>query len=210
MPGKVLVLDQNDAFGGAARTYHRGAMNIEASLRETTNPRASTDPKGEVFEALGLYQDIEFVPVGEFYEVRCPLIGMPLVIPHGIEALRNRVVVRFPEHADPIHGFLKQIQSIQNALGIFAEKHDGLWWLAHGAELPFRLWPVLRDLRASLSEVLQFYFGDDEVIKLALAANLPYYADDPDRLWWLAYAVAQGGFFQGGGNYLKGGGISGT
>lgn len=29
--------------------------------------------------------------------------------------------------------------------------------------------------------------------------------DDPDTIWWLAYAVAQGGFFKGGGYYIKGG-----
>jgi len=78
---RVLVLEQNDTFGGAATTYHRGAMTIEASLHETTDPRTTADPKGEIFQALGLYQDIEFVPVREFYEVRCPLIGAPLTIP---------------------------------------------------------------------------------------------------------------------------------
>jgi phytoene dehydrogenase-like protein len=67
------------------------------------------------------------------------------------------------------------------------------------------LWPLLRDLQSSLAEVLQRSFGDDEAIKLALAANLPYYADDPDRLWWLGHAVAQGFYLSGGGYYIKGG-----
>ena len=62
------------------------------------------------------------------------------------------------------------------------EKHDGSWWFAHGAELPFRLWAVLRDMRSSVSTVLERYFGDDEAIKIALAANLPYWSDDPDQI----------------------------
>jgi all-trans-retinol 13,14-reductase len=202
---KVLVLEQNDAFGGAATTYHRGGMTVEVSLHETTDPRKSADPKGEVFEALGLYGDIEFVPIEAFYEVRCPLIGAPFVIPHGIEALRDRLVARFPDQAASIRHFVRQIESIQSAMRFLAERHDGLWWAAHGAELPIRLWSVLRWVRASLSEVFGHYFGDHEAIKIALAANLPYYADDPDRMWWLAYAVAQGGYFHGGGHYLKGG-----
>jgi phytoene dehydrogenase-like protein len=202
---RVLVLEQNDTFGGAATTYHRGAMTIEASLHETTDPRTTADPKGEIFEALDLYQDIEFVPTGDFYEVRCPLIGAPLIIPHGIDALGDCLTERYPDKTDSIRRFLKQVDGIQSAMRIFMEKHDGMWWLAHGAELPFRLWPVLRDMRASVSTVLDRYFGENEAIKIALAANLPYYADDPDQMWWLAYAVAQGGFLYGGGNYLKGG-----
>ncbi len=202
---RVLVLEQNDSFGGAATTYHRGAMTIEASLHETAGPRATSDPKGEIFEALDLYQDIELVPVGDFQEVRCPLIGAPLVIPHGIDALRERLTERFPHEAGPIRRFLKRVGSTQSAIQFLMEKHDSLWWLAHSAELPFRLWPVLRDMRSSVSQVLERYFGGNEAIKFALAANLPYYADDPDQMWWLIYAVAQGGFIQGGGNYIKGG-----
>jgi phytoene dehydrogenase-like protein len=202
---RVLVLEQNATFGGAATTYHRGAMTVEASLHETTDPRTTADPKGEIFQALGLYRDIEFVPVGDFYEVRCPLIGAPLVIPHGFDALCDRLTERFPHEADSIRRFLKQVDSIQKAMQIFMEKHEGMWWLSHGAELPFGLWSVLRDMRSSVSSVLQRYFADNEAIKFALTANLPYYSDDPDQMWWLAYAVAQGGFVHGGGNYLKGG-----
>ncbi|MDH3599358.1 MAG: NAD(P)/FAD-dependent oxidoreductase [Candidatus Tectomicrobia bacterium] len=202
---RVLVLEQNDTFGGAATTYHRGAMTIEASLHKTADPQATADPKGEIFEALDLYQDIELVPVGDFQEVRCPLIGAPLVIPHGLDALRDRLTERFPHEAASIGRFLKRVSSIQTATQIFMERHDGLWWLAHGAELPFRLWPVLRDMRSSVSQVLERYFGDNEAIKIALAANLPYWSDDPNQMWWLFYAIAQGGFLQSGGIYIKGG-----
>ena len=202
---RVLVLERNDTFGGAATTYHRGGMTIEASLHETAAPQAAADPKGEIFEALDLYQDIEFVPVGDFYEVRCSLIGSPLAIPHGPDALGDRLTERFLDEADSIRRFLKQLDSTQTAVQLLMEKHDGLWWLAHGAEFPFRLWSVLRDMRSSVSKVLERYFGDNEAIKLALAANLSYFSDDPDQMWWLMYAVAQSGFLQGGGNYIKGG-----
>lgn len=202
---RVLVLEQNDTFGGAATTYHRGAMTVEASLHETADPQATADPKGEIFEALDLYQDIELVPVGDFQEVRCPLIGAPLVIPHGFDALRNRLSERFPHETDSIDRFLKRVGSIQMAVQIFMKEHDGLWWLAHGVAMPFRLWPVLRDWRTSVSEVLDRYFGDNEAIKIALAANLVYWSDEPDQMWWIFYAIAQGMFLERGGYYIKGG-----
>ena len=202
---RVLVLEQNDRFGGAATTYRRGSMTIEASLHETAHPQAVADPKGEIFASLDLYQDIELVPVGDFQEVRCSLIGKPLVIPHGLDALGEHLIERFPYEAAAIRRFLKRVDSIQTATQIFMEKHNRLWWLAHGAGLPFRLWPVLRDWRASVSEAMERYFGDNEAIKIALAANLVYWSDDPDRMWWIFYVLAQGAFIQGGGNYIKGG-----
>ncbi len=60
---RVLLLERNDHFGGAATTYHRGRMTIEASLHETTDPRRGPDLEGEVFDTLGLYDDLELVPV---------------------------------------------------------------------------------------------------------------------------------------------------
>lgn len=202
---RVLLLERNRSFGGAATTYHRGALTIEASLHETTDPHERSDPKSHIFSALELWDSVELVPVGDFYEVRSPLIGEPLTVPHGLEAVRERLSVRFPHQADALRDFCKRLGAIREALGFFSGEHGGLWWLAHSPELPLRLWPLLRDLRSSLGQVLQRSFGDDEAVKLALAANLPYYADDPDRLWWLAYAVAQGFYLSGGGYYIRGG-----
>jgi phytoene dehydrogenase-like protein len=42
-------------------------------------------------------------------------------------------------------------------------------------------------------------------VKCALAANLGYYADDPDKLSFLSFAAAQGSFLAGGGHYVRGG-----
>jgi phytoene dehydrogenase-like protein len=53
--------------------------------------------------------------------------------------------------------------------------------------------------------VLSELFGDDEAIKLALAANLVYYHDDPDRLLFLRFAIPQGSYVVGGGHYVRGG-----
>ncbi len=53
--------------------------------------------------------------------------------------------------------------------------------------------------------MLDAELGGDEAAKAALAANLPYYGDDPAKLWWLMFAVAQGGFIRSGGTFIKGG-----
>jgi all-trans-retinol 13,14-reductase len=89
--------------------------------------------------------------------------------------------------------------------GVVGEQHDSLWWFLHAPALPVKLWPLLRDRRLSLAQVFDQLFGDDEAPKLALAANLGYYADDPARLWWVFFALGQGGNLASGGTYIKGG-----
>ena len=202
---KVLLLERNVAFGGAATTYRHGSLTVEASLHETTDPRTTLDPKGQVFEALDLYTDIEFVPVGNFYEVRSALIGAPFTLPHGYDAIEKALIERFPHQEKGVKTFLRQMKRSQRALDFMSPGHNPLWLLTHIADLPLELWSVIRDMRSSLSDVFQRCFGDDEAIKFAVAANLSYYTDDPDAFWWLGFTVAQSGYMQGGGYYIKGG-----
>lgn len=48
---KVLVLERNQSFGGAATVYHHCALAIEASLHEIDGLDAS-DPKAPILRAL--------------------------------------------------------------------------------------------------------------------------------------------------------------
>src|ERR1700687_1826570 len=68
-----------------------------------------------------------------------------------------------------------------------------------------KLVPAIRDWRLSLSQKLDQVFGDNEAVKCALAANLSYYHDDPATLWWVFFAIAQGGYLLSGGRYVQGG-----
>ena len=202
---RVLLLERNSVFGGAATTYRHGAMTVEASLHETADPRQTLDPKGAVFEALDLYDDVEFVPAPDIYEVRGPIIGAPFVLLQGFEAIQAALTDRFPHQERNIKRFLRHMRRAMKALDYLGGGHSALWQITHAAELPLELWAVVRDFRSTLSEVFQRFFGDDEAIKIALAANVHYYTDNPDELWWLGYALGQGGYLEGGGNFIKGG-----
>jgi all-trans-retinol 13,14-reductase len=174
-------------------------------LHETADLSDPTDPKARILRALGIQDDLEFVPVGAFYEVRGRLFDPPFALPHGFDAAEASLVARFPGHRSAFRQFFQRLRAIQQAMSVVGEQHDTLWWFLHAPELPLKLWPLLRDMRLSLADVFDRLFGDDEIPKLALAANLGYYADDPDRLWWLVYASAQGGYLGSGGTYIRGG-----
>ena len=55
-----------------------------------------SDLNHEVLEALGLFDDLEFVPVDDFYEIRGQLVGEPLTIPHGFDTVVAVLTDRFP------------------------------------------------------------------------------------------------------------------
>ena len=201
---RVLVLERNASLGGAATTYSRGALTIEASLHETT-PALPGDPKRELFDLLGLAGDLTLVPVPILQEVRWHGFDQPFRLPHGFDAIEEALTARFPEARSAIHALVRQVRRTQHLAEYFDPGHDFWWRAGHIADLPLDLWAALRDIRASLGEVFQRHFGDNEALKFALCPNLAYYADDPDTLWWMVFAMAQGGYMRTGGHYIRGG-----
>jgi phytoene dehydrogenase-like protein len=183
----VCVLERHTSPGGAASVFEFGGLTIEASLHQTADPRDPGDPKHLVLKKLGILDEIEWVPVSPFYSVR----GGPLAR-------------RFPESRPAIDRILGMMERVQGGLADLAQARAGrsLAKLTRGA---LKLRPAIADWRSSLDDVLARHLGDNDAVKFALAGNLAYYADDPKKLWWLFFAVAQGGYLASGGTYIKGG-----
>jgi phytoene dehydrogenase-like protein len=202
---RILVLERNDASGGAATVYRHHGLAIEASLHEIDGFDEG-DPKLPLIRSLGLDRELEFVDVGDLYEVRGGLISEPFVLPHSPEAALASLAARFPQHKAGLAEYFRRLLTLRGAVS-FAAHHrdDRTWWLTHAPEAVRRLWPILRDGRATVSEVMGELFGADEAVKWALAANLVYYHDDPDRMLFLRYAIPQASYLVGGGHYIRGG-----
>ncbi len=202
---RILVLERNDSFGGAATVYRHDGLAIEASLHEMDGLDDS-DAKTPLLHSLGLDRILPFVDVGDLYQVRGPLIGAPFALPHGMDAAYTALADRFPQHADGLHAYLQRIAAVREAVRFAGLHHDDPgWWLRHAPEAVRRVWPLLREGRATVGEVLGGLFGEDEAVKVALAANLAYYHDDPDRMSFLSYAIPQASYLTGGGHYVRGG-----
>ena len=65
---RVLVVDRNEVFGGAATIFHHNGLAIESSLHEIDGLNAD-DPKIPLIRSLGLDRSIDWVDVGDLYEV---------------------------------------------------------------------------------------------------------------------------------------------
>ncbi len=202
---RVLVLERNDAFGGAATVYRHDGVAIEASLHEIDG-LDTQDPKFGLIRSLGLDRDLQFVDVGDLYEVRGGPLDEPFVLPHGYDKALAAAIARFPRHRSGLETYFKRIKALRDAVS-FAAAHrlDRSWWLTHAVEAAGHLWPLVRYGRATVSAVMSELFGADEAVKFALAANIVYYHDDPDRMLFLRYAVPQASYLAGGGHYVRGG-----
>ncbi|MEZ5458342.1 MAG: NAD(P)/FAD-dependent oxidoreductase [Steroidobacteraceae bacterium] len=202
---RVLVLERNANVGGAATVYQRGELRIEASLHEIDGLDAD-DPKLALLQRLGLGESVRFVSVGELYELRTPLLSRPFLLPHGEAAAIGAVTAAFPEAADGIAEYFRRLTGARRIVAQFA-RHGGnpKWWRQHLSEALRDIWTLLHEGRSTLGSVLNELFGDDERIKIALAANLFYYHDDPDELPFLWWAIPQASYLQGGGHYIEGG-----
>jgi all-trans-retinol 13,14-reductase len=92
---RVLVLERNDSFGGAATVYRHNGLAIEASLHEIDGLDPG-DPKLPLLHALGLDPEIDFVEVGDLQVFRGELIGAPFALPHGVDAALAATTRGFP------------------------------------------------------------------------------------------------------------------
>jgi phytoene dehydrogenase-like protein len=200
----VCVLERNQSLGGAASVFKVGALTIEASLHQTADPRDPRDPKHPILKQLGILDELEWLPVSPFFSVRGGPLGEPFDLPHGFDRAREALADRFPEHRQAIHHVVGAIERIHGGIADLtqARAERSLGKLMRGA---LGLRSVIADWRASLDDVLSQQFSHNEALKFALAGNLGYYADDPKQLWWLFFAVAQGGYLASGGTYIKGG-----
>jgi phytoene dehydrogenase-like protein len=202
---KVLVLERNDSFGGAAATYRHQGLTIEASLHEIDG-FDDGDPKKPLLNALGLERDLTFVDVGDLYEVRGGMLGAPFRLHHGLDAALAGAIRRFPEHKRGLEEYFRRLWAVRQAVSAASlHRDDRIWWISHAPEALRHLWTLLRDGNATVGEVMTELFGADERVKLALGANLGYYHDDPERFGFLPYAIPQASYIAGGGHYVRGG-----
>jgi phytoene dehydrogenase-like protein len=202
---KTLLIERNYGVGGAASTYKSGDLVVEASLHETSDPNHPSDPKHHVLAGLGVLDKVTWVPTPAVYEVRGGPVGVPFVLPEGFAAARDALVDRFPGARNGAGPLLIEMERISEAVGVLSKGRHAFDKPLEGLSALLKLGPLIRGWRQSLGERLHAAFGDDEGAKAGLAANILYWHDDPDTLWWILFAVAQGGYIGCGGRYIQGG-----
>lgn len=201
----VLVVERSNSVGGAASSYKVGDLFVEGSLHETSDPRHPRDPKNTPLTRAGVLDAVKWIPAGAFYEVRGGPMDRPLTLPDDFAAAQRVLVDRFPEARESIVRLLGEMEAIASATGTLSRGTAVLRNPLQAFIALKKLLPAVRDWNLSLSQKLDRVFGNNEALKSAVAANLSYYHDDPSTMWWVFFAMAQGGYFLSGGRYVQGG-----
>jgi phytoene dehydrogenase-like protein len=202
---KTLLIERNHSLGGAASTYKVGDLVIEASLHETSDPQDALDPKHHILARLGVLDAVSWVPTGPLYEVRGGPLDMPFRLPDGFTAARAALDARFPSARPGSSAVLGEMERIVLGLGALSGGREKFRRPREAFAALGGLVPMLRHWRRSLGAALDHACAGNEAVKCALAANLAYYHDDPNTLWWIFFAIAQGGYLASGGRYIRGG-----
>lgn len=202
---KTLLIERNYGVGGAASTYKSGELVVEASLHETSDPQDPVDPKHQVLADIDVLDKVAWVPTGSVYEVRGGPVGVPFVLPEGFAAARAALSERFPSTRSGLAPLLDDMERVATGLGVLSKGRRTFAKPLEGLSALLKLGPVVRGWRLSLAQRFQDAFGDEEAAKCALGANMLYWHDDPATLWWILFAIAQGGYLASGGRYIQGG-----
>ena len=175
---KVLLIEQHDIPGGCATTFKRKDYTFEVGLHEMDGLQG-VDMKIKIFRDLGVFDNVEFLRVPEFYHFVNERIE--ITVPHNPEKAINTLTERFPEEEEGIKAYFDQIINAKKK----AKEAEGK--------------PEI-----SVGEFLDSVIGNED-LKLILLGNLGYYHDDPYSLSLIYYSLAQARYYLGGGNFIKGG-----
>ena len=196
---RVLLIEQHRVVGGCATTFRRKEYAVEVGLH-MIDGLDQLDSKRAILEDLEIFNNVEFVPVPEFYR----FVGSKadIVVPCSIDSARATLTSAFPDETKGIDAFFSTLAGTRQELARMPQKK---WQQV----LMFPLFPLLfpkitSGSKQTLGGFLEKTIRSEE-LKLVLSANVFYYGDDPYTLSLLFFAVAQASYFMGGGHFVKGG-----
>jgi all-trans-retinol 13,14-reductase len=175
---KVLLIEQHDRPGGCATTFKRHDFTFEVGLHEMDGLDAR-DMKTRIFRDLGVFDKVEFLKVPEFY--RFVNSRHQVTIPHDPALAAAILAEIFPDEESGIAAYFDQVINARKKAQESASQPE-------------------RSVGEFIDEIIQ-----NNDLKLILLGNLGYFHDDPYSLSLNYYATAQGSYYQGGGNFIKGG-----
>lgn len=196
---KVLLVEQNHVLGGCATTFRRRDFLMEVGLQQLDGLDIN-DPKMEIFEDLGVFDNITFVQPKEFY--RFVRGEEEFVLPTNTGDAQRMLIQHFPKEKKGIRKFFRTIAAIRKQ--IFQLPIERKKLILAFPLLPFTSPQLVRYMFTSLGSFMDSIFKDER-LKLLLQANLLYFNDDPYTMSLLFFSAGQASYFGGGVHYIKGG-----
>ncbi len=193
---KVTILEQHYVVGGSATAFKRKGYTCEVGLHEMDG-LYTDDNKKKIFETLGVYDNIEFEQVPEFF--RTKMESLDFVMPETSKEAIVALSKQYPDQTKNIKEYFEVIEKITKEFkGVIKIK----WW--QKLLFPLIFPTFLKYHKMSTKEAMDNIF-DNEELKMLLNSNINYYHDSIDSFSFLYHAIGQHSYFTGGGWFIKGG-----
>ena len=196
---RITVIEKHFIVGGCATVFQRkGGFTCEVGLHEMDDVYG--DPlKRSTFDELGVYGAVSFVEPNEFFSVRFSE-DFEFTMPHNKREAIDSLVNVFPNEKSSI---LKYFDTIAKLAKEYRTLLQGLSF-SDKAFFPLRFPTLWRYRNESVLSAFNKLFSN-KALQLILDTNIGYYHHKPSELSFIYHAIAQHGYFEGGGAFIKGG-----
>lgn len=189
---RVLVVEARDVPGGHMSSLRRGGYAFDIGLHYTITERAQ-----RYLAPLGL--DLVFRDYDPAQNFRVVLPGVDVVVPRGMDAFREQLVLAFPGERETVDTFLHTVQELTAAMREL-QHHAGVLGLP---TLPWRARSLVRHARSTLGGYLDSLNASPQ-LKAVLGLHVGTMGTEPARLSLPAYAVVLAYYLEGA-SYPEGG-----
>lgn len=194
---KITMLEQHCNVGGSATTFKRKSdFTCEVSLHMMCGVYSDTAIK-QIFEALNVYNNVEFVRVPEFFRISSD--SLEFTMPDDIDKAISALSIKYPSEEKAIKKYFDLIKTISDEYRML---FTAPWWKR--VLFPFFFKNIVKYKTVSVKEVMDHLIKNEE-LKLILNANVSYVTDTIHDFSFLYHAIVQYAFYTGGGWYIKGG-----
>ncbi|NOQ37202.1 MAG: FAD-dependent oxidoreductase [Methylococcaceae bacterium] len=198
----VLVLEQHDRAGGYAHGFNRKRYHFDSGVHLTSGCGKEGYQGGQilykVLQAVGVYQQLEFIPINPFSYVDYPEIKITL--PVSIENFVSKMAALFPDQAQGLHDLLTLCLHVSEEVA----KADDIMCTKDAARIQSELALLFRYKRSTLGDVWEDFIQNKQ-LQAIFASHWPYLGLPPSKVSFIYWATMLIGYLVDGAYYCKGG-----
>jgi prolycopene isomerase len=194
---KVLLVEARDKFGGVAAQFERGPYKFDPAIHIMAV--GENYLMWKALRYLEVFDQLEFVPTGGYYDARFPEFSMRL--PGTREGYIETLAREFPGHEEALERFTDLCQQIHREVHSLPP-HLTLSELDEAV----KQFPTMFKYRMStLGDVLDEFFGDDERLKETIGSWWAWWGLPPSKLSFFTVTTPHISFLNEGAYVTAGG-----
>lgn len=200
---KVLLLEQHHKVGGCTSSFSRGEFNFDIALHEMAGGGGDS-ALAQLLKEAGVYDKIELIRIPNLYRAIFP--NVDFTYPADMDAAVKALSEKWPEEKEGIEKFHKLMVDINADVMELGDKlftASRTKMLFTMIQVPFRQPTLFKYYKATLKDVLDKHFKDEE-LKAVVSQLWVFYGPPPSKLWAPIFLLANHTYLVEGTWHIKG------